>query len=904
VAETPIGLRAGAGLRGVQADLGWSWREPGPRPALRVLRGAGTYPEAPEEGIPVLDVAELFREPEAPWDRIVRLRYLTPPAPLPWERDSAGGPPRVRPLGVDGGVLQAEVALFFAAAADGEPARVVVRVWNAATGALGETGIDEVVRVERTSAPAGAPWASIESLEVFATPGGGPEQLMGEVEVAHAPAPVFPLDPDAPAPPPTGPAGRFTWRMSGVAPVAVELDAVQVLVTTVQRDPLAGGAQRFRWATRHRTAAVTVADALLPDPAAEADPTDAADPRDLPGAPVVRALRLEETPDPDLGATIRHFTLEDRGLTPHVPRYYTFFRMDQFIPGGWETGRTWRAAATPTARYGFAERMYALLPAVHARYDEPEPGDRGRGQLRRFLKVFGAAADQLRGFAESLRLRHDARHVRADLLPRLSRWIGWDPDLTSTVQAQRRDLEFAPEIFATVGTLPNVRALVNRVTGWEVRTREFVHSVFLTNAPEEVPHWELFHQRLEAGVWSDPELLLPAESFEGRPAGVVLGGQTWLFWHSEAEGRRELWLTRPGVDPAPRRVMLDAPDDAPGAAWTDEDPTAVVEGGRIQLFWSSNRDGRWNLWTRELDGLPAGPAQRLTDHAATDRRPAAAVDGLGRTWLFWESNRRGPTDIWAQVREGGAWGPPFRVTTAERRDEHPAAVVDGAGRIWLFWSSDSGDRRTLRYQVLEGAMWSPARTAVEQPPEPARDESPAALVAGGEVWLFWHSDRGIGWNVWAARHPGADPADGFGAPFVLSRHPEADKDPAVLDEGGTLHLVWRSQRRAMRYRSRTLDTADPAVLEALGQFHDRSHYTYDTAKTNDDWYARDTVGLYLSPDTDDAERINREVNRVSSFVEPFRPLPVRYVWMTDTPVVLELMDVGNLVDEGWTDTME
>ncbi len=890
-----IEMRAGAGLRGLQADVQWTWREPGPRPALRLARGVGTFPEAPGEGMPVLDVAQLFRLPDAPWDRVVRLRYLTPPPLLPREPDPTDGSLGVRTPGMDGVQLQAEVAMFFAAAGDAEPVRVLVRVWDASAAALVRAGSGEVVRVERTSGPAGTPWATIETLEVVAAPGGGPEETVSEVEVTHAPAPVRPPDPDAP--PPTGPAGRFTWRAPGLVPVAVEFDAVQVMVTTARRDPPTGSGTLFHWVTRHRLDAVSAADALLPDPVVEPDPTDAADPRDLPSAPIVQSVRLEETPDPDLGVTVRRFMLDDRMLTPQVPRYYTLFRMDGALPGGWETRRAWRAMATPTARYGFGERMYALLPAVHARYDEPEPHDRGRGQLRRFLEVFGAGMDHLRGSADSLRLRHDAQHVRADLLPRLSRWIGWEPDLTSTVQAQRRDLGFAPEIFATVGTLPNVRALVNRVTGWECRTREFVHSVFLTNAPEEVPFWELWTQRLEAGGWTEPELLLPAESFEGRPAAVVLAGQPWLFWHSEAAGRRELWLIRPGTDPAPRRAVLDAPDDAPGLGFTDEDPAAVVDGGTIRLFWSSNRDGRWNLWTREVAGVPAGAAARVTDHPADDRRPAAVVDGGGLTWLFWESNRRGPTDIWAQVREAGEWGPPFRVTTAERRDEMPAAVVDGGGRIWLFWSADGGDRRTIRFQVLAGAVWSAPATAVENAGAPFRDESPAALVRGGEVWLFWHADRGTGWNVWAAVHDGL----AWGAPFALSLHPEADKDPAVLEVGGDVHVVWRSQRRAMRYRSRTIDTADPAVLDGLGQFHDRAHYTYDTARRNGDWYARDTVGLYLSPDTNDAERIAREVSRVRNFVEPFRPLPVRYVWMTDPPVNLELLDVATGVDGERTD---
>jgi phage tail-like protein len=895
-------LRAEANLRGLRADLGWTWQEPGGRPALRLARAAGTWPEAPGEGVPVVDVAELFRTPVEPWARIVRLRALTPAAPFGWEPGVEGAPPLPRAAEVDEGMVQGEVAFFFAAEGDAQPARVYVRRWNGALGAMEDATLDEVTRIELATPAAPAGWDTLETAEFFATPGGGPEESVGIAEILLAPKPVPPSDPDAPAPPPTAAAGAFSAHSPLEPPNPVDFDALQVLVTTARREPLAGGAQRYRWTTRHRVGAASFAQALAPDPPIEPDAADGADPRDLAGAPVVRVVGLDETPDPDLGVTVRRFAVEDRALSAHLPRYYTLFRTGGGLPGGWETRREWRASATPTARYGFAERMYGLLPAVHARYDEPEPRDRGRGQLRRFLTVFGAGTDQLRGLAESLRLRHDVHHARADLLPRLSRWIGWEPDLTSTVQAQRRDLLHAPEVFATVGTLPNVRALVNRVTGWQCRTREFVHSVMLTNAPEEVPYWELWTQRLDGGVWTEPEQVVAGESFDGRPAAVLAGGTGWLFWHSDRGGRREIWMQRPGMDPAPRRVMLDAPDDGDALGYTDEDPAVVVDGGRVRLFWSSDRDGRWNLWTRLVEPLPAGAPERVTDHAAADRRPAAMMDGLGRLWLFWHSDRRGPTDIWAQVREGGVWGPPFRVTTAERRDEMPAAVVDGAGRIWLFWSADGGDRRTVMYQVLDGGAWSVPAVAVENAGPAHRDESPAAILRGGEVWLFWHSDRGVGWNVWTARHDGVTPGTPFTAPAPLAPQPEADKDPLAVEDAGILYVIWRSQRRAPRYRSRTLDTSDAGVLEALGQFHDRAHYTYDTARTNADWYARDAVGIYLEPDTVDPDAIVREVERLAAFMEPFRPLPVRYVWLTDVPVDLESLGVGGFQEE-WEDVV-
>ena len=54
-----------------------------------------------------------------------------------------------------------------------------------------------------------------------------------------------------------------------------------------------------------------------------------------------------------------------------------------------------------------------------------------------------------------------------------------NPDLTQPEPLQRNDIFFAPEIFASVGTIPTLRALVNRMSGWPCQVKEFVDNVFL-----------------------------------------------------------------------------------------------------------------------------------------------------------------------------------------------------------------------------------------------------------------------------------------------------------------------------------------------------------------------------------------------------------------------------------------
>ncbi len=98
----------------------------------------------------------------------------------------------------------------------------------------------------------------------------------------------------------------------------------------------------------------------------------------------------------------------------------------------------------------------------------------------------------------------------------------------------------------------------------------------------------------------------------------------------------------------------------------------------------------------------------------------------------------------------------------------------------------------------------------------------------------------------------------------------------------TVYVFMRSQRGGTRFLTRTVDTTDTALLALIGTKLDRTHYTYDSERTKDAWYARDAVGLYLTPNdgaSDDDHR--KTVKRLSAFVTPFKPLPARLIWFLE-----------------------
>lgn len=805
-------LYAKGDIRGERIDLGWTWTAPGARPALRLIRRRRAYPRDVAQGHCVVDLQEMFDGLSTSEVRLERHHYL----PINAQ--------------VEGGMYMAELILHFAGPHAEQPHRVSVAYYDETAADPDDDfprlSITEVSRVERHEDVTPAPWGRVQTLEIFTTPGGGPEASAGRVVISSDHEDGFT-------------ANRFEWIAAGDTPIVLEfVHAEEQAVRVV----------------------------------------------------------LDEHLDPNSGDWRREMRIEDEGLEQGVVYYYGVWAPSSGI-NPFYTEHEWRASAMATGRFDASERMYGLLPGTHQYFDEPVPDLRGQGQLRRYLSVFGAALDQSRGLAEGLRHRHDVRDVHADALPQLARWIGWEPDMTADELILRNDILQAPEIFRTVGTVPNLRAVINRVTGWDCKIKEFVHNVFLSNAPESIRLWEIWSRSFDGSEWSEPQSHTHTDGYDGHPVVIEHAGSAWLIFHSNRDTQRDLWIKpRDSLMAEPYKAVLSAGPQRRIEPPVNEYPAALAEGSRLWLFWNSDRDGDWNIWAnwdegdRPFEYPPAGTLTQLTTGAANDRYPAVVREASGRIWLFWQSDRRGPTDIWAQTYEAGTgWSEPGRVSKADLSHERPAPVIDAGGRIWLFYSNDLGDRRNISAQIYDGVAWSDPFdvTAGSQ-----RDEAPSAALWGGQLWLFWHSRcpsvldpqrsnktlRTGHWQVigqaWNWNDVTGEP-EAVSEAFAVTKEATADKEPSVFVGGGQLQVTWRSQRRGTEYLSRTFDKDDEGMKARKGTFEDRAHYTYDTGRSNQDWYARDTIGIYLTPESEQSDIVDRNRRLIEGPLRQFLPIHVR-----------------------------
>ncbi len=642
-----------------------------------------------------------------------------------------------------------------------------------------------------------------------------------------------------------------------------------------------------------------------------------------PGAQHVRVVRREGShpTSPEDGVVVAQgvglVSAVDTGLKGETVYYYALFSYSG-DPPVYDIDRHNRIATLATSSYDHAGQMHALLPGVYHRYDtklSDDPAlaaiDRMRGQLRRFLDLPGGQLDLLHSLARATLKLHDIEQVDGSLLPLLAEWIGWRTDHLLEIETQRNEVRHAPYLYRTVGLVPTIEATAKRITAWESRTKEFVHNVFRSNKPERLNLWI---QQRSGGAWATPQMLSLDFAYEGRAVAVRddVHDTLWLFYHTYSNGRWQIWTKRhdPGDGWAPSRPL-------PQSAAVNKSPAAVVlAGGAPWVFWAALDDAtqRWGFNSSLWDGTRWSAAQAVPIAAAEARQPSAFVDGAGRVWVFWLERIGSRQQLRYSRRDGASWGAPVTFPLdggADARVEaDPYVVFDSAStRIWVFWVRDVAiaadqTRREIAYRIkgdanFDAANWSSVRTLPKPASADYHDRQPAAYIDAGAVELFWSSNRGTqGYGIWHSALTD-EATNAWTAAERVTAGPYTQRDPLPVAAGADLWLLFRTNQSIayqsevyeatqwvdFRYAGSTsADTRHADKLALRGEFEDFQTYTYDTGtngkRDDSNWYARDTVGVYLATDTLDAARVQTGTERLRNVLPEFMPITDRAVFFS------------------------
>lgn len=433
-------------------------------------------------------------------------------------------------------------------------------------------------------------------------------------------------------------------------------------------------------------------------------------------------------------------------------------------------------------------------------------------------------------------------------------------------------------------------------------------------------------------------LTVPASALAtklGLPAGVVTGsdatvaGVTGSAAAPFALSDGDRLTLRVDTDP-PRAIVFRAVDFVNIAQATVAEVVGAIErqlpgvasaaGTAVRL--RSRTRGAGSIVSVLVDDSTAAPSLGLgaplpAAAAGIDEdEPSACADAAGNVWLFWASRRDGSWKIWYNRCDGAAWGAAKQLTGGVFPDREPFALIDpaGGGRVWVFWARQKADggrnvfsrtTTSLNFPALADADW----TERENGPVPAGFENrePAASIAsGGEIELYFASNRADGWNVWTRLvTPAAEAAESAVTSGQITRRAPA---PLRAQDGSTRLFLRANQSQLYssdvypsaitvdaRYSGSTAVDFRNATKHSLrGNLEDLQRYTFDTRrfdarrdpteaekKQHAGLFARDVVGVYLTPDTEDQALILRQSRLFTNALRRVLPIQIRIVFLLD-----------------------
>jgi phage tail-like protein len=361
-------------------------------------------------------------------------------------------------------------------------------------------------------------------------------------------------------------------------------------------------------------------------------------------------------------------------------------------------------------------------------------------------------------------------------------------------------------------------------------------------------------------------------------------------------------------------------------------PSAAQQLDIQWLFWSAynKQQKHWKIqYRRRSDAiwteiLPAYINPELDNPFASGGvydplpqryRPCVCVDGSDRLWMFWLEHDGSAWRLRYNRRDPGGWGTPvdFPSTGDPRVSEDFNVLISpdlpGQG-IYVFWPRPANtltpgqQRREIAYRFksdlnLDDLNWG----AINNLPKASSDDNhhdcdPHAVLRNNRVELFWSSNRGdTGWSVW--RSELIDPVANTWDAAETESLTDAIYDqryPLALVAGVETFLLFRSNQGRHyvsdvygvtrttdeRYNgSSTVDVRHTQKFALWKTVNDIQRYSYDAGRNDDDWIARDTIGIYLDNDTQDAQLIQAGIERLKPILAEFMPLTDRAVFISE-----------------------
>lgn len=189
---------------------------------------------------------------------------------------------------------------------------------------------------------------------------------------------------------------------------------------------------------------------------------------------------------------------------------YSYAMFSLSFTKGWLVGPSTQGSGIPVSNGFFAVKLFNLLdeqyiiadkrqnrghedqvtlapaqdPDTGFRYNDDEDGQTAKGPLRRFLKIFGAELDLIKGLIDCIPHQRDVDHVCGELLPAMAALIGATVDPDQDPLLQREEVKRTVAGYKVRGTIKGMIAKIRAISGLEATIQEDWEHILCANDPD------------------------------------------------------------------------------------------------------------------------------------------------------------------------------------------------------------------------------------------------------------------------------------------------------------------------------------------------------------------------------------------------------------------------------------
>lgn len=278
-----------------------------------------------------------------------------------------------------------------------------------------------------------------------------------------------------------------------------------------------------------------------------------------------------------------------------------------------------------------------------------------------------------------------------------------------------------------------------------------------------------------------------------------------------------------------------------------ENPSVIVSGNDVFIFWQDDRNGNWDIYTRSSHngGLSFGPEVRVDDTGRTSTiaddvseqlYPRASFGPNGEVFVVWEDERLGKAMVFYSIStdKGASYSKNQVLSDSVFGDQRsPDIVTTKTGDIHVAWR-DSRDSMN-KYQIY-ASMRAPGERDFRTPVRvsdisteydckaPALDSS-----SGDATHIVWNDDRVWDEDVYIAtsRNRGSS----YESSIRVSADPTGSDqtEPEIAAREDVIYVMWSDPRTnsADIYYSTSRDNATTFSVNMLLNPKNNSGHQYE-----------------------------------------------------------------------------